>query len=225
MVVEVMQQSQVFLDYLEEWRRNLQPLSLARDVPDPSKAAVFSADMVVGFCSQGNLASPRIGRLIEPVRKLFQRAHHHGIRHFILAQDTHHRETPEFQAFPPHCLRGTHESQTIPELKALPFSDHFTVIEKNSLHPGLGTGLDRWLEAHAELRDAIVVGDCTDLCTYHLAMHLRLRANAYDMQDVRVIVPANAVDTYDLSVESAQATGILAHPATSSTGCSCTTWP
>jgi hypothetical protein len=30
---------------------------------------------------------------------------------------------------------------------------------------------------------------------------------------VRVIVPANAVDTYDLSVEAAEAIGAMPHPA------------
>ena len=58
----------------------------------------------------------------------------------------------------------------------------------------------------------IVVGDCTDLCTYNLAMHLRLRANAYGLAEQRVILPANAVDTFDMSIEAAEEVGALAHP-------------
>ena len=95
---------------------------------------------------------------------------------------------------------------------ALPFSDQFTVVEKNSLHPALGTTLDPWLAAHPELRDLIVVGDCTDLCAYSLAMHLRLRANAFDLGDQRVILPANAVDTFDMPIAQAREVGVLAHP-------------
>ena len=179
---------------------------------DPARAAVFSADMVVGFCSQGALASPRVRDLIPAVVNLFVRAHAHGVRHFILAQDTHSEDAPEFTSFPPHCVRGTEESQTVPELRALPFSSDFTVIEKDSLHPALGTDLDAWLGRHNELRDLIVVGDCTDLCTYTMAMHLRLRANTLGLTGQRVIVPANAVDTFDMPLETARDLGTMPHP-------------
>ena len=212
MAVDVLQQHRVFLEYLEDWFQGLKPFFLQEEVPDPARAALFSADMVVGFCSRGSLASPRVGMLAGPVVDLFQRAHDYGIQHFVLDQDTHHRETPEFQAFSPHCVRGTGESETIPELQALPFAHRFTVIEKNSLHPAIGTGFDPWLEAHPQLREAIVVGDCTDLCIYSLAMHLRLLANAHNIQGFKVIVPANAVDTYDLPVEMAQEVEAYPHP-------------
>ena len=201
-----------FLRYLDEWYEGLESFSLRDQVRDPARAAILSADMVVGFCSQGNLASDRIGGLIAPVRDLFIRAHELGIEHYLLAQDTHHEATPEFQAFLPHCVQGSAEAQTVPQLKELPFSHRFTVIEKNSLHPAIGTLFDRWLEEHADLLDAIVVGDCTDLCTYHLAMYLRLRANALDIADLRVVVPVSAVETYDLQVETARELGVLAHP-------------
>jgi nicotinamidase-related amidase len=111
-----------------------------------------------------------------------------------------------------HCVRGTEEAEMIAELSALPFAEHFTVIEKNSLHPALETEFEPWLEAHRELRTAIVVGDCTDLCVYQLAMHLRLRHDARNVAGVRVIVPANAVDTYDLPVTAAETLGAMPHP-------------
>lgn len=209
---DITETTETFLSYLDQWLAALRLLSLQEEFREPAQAAVFSADMVVGFCDAGNLASPRIGRLAQPVADLFQRAYGHGIREFVLLQDTHDQHTPEFQAFPPHCVRGTDESQAIPELRRLPFSDRFTIVEKNSLHPAVGTRFDAWLDDRPRLRQAIVVGDCTDLCTYHLAMHLRLRANARNVQDFRVIVPANAVDTYDMPVEQAKAIGALPHP-------------
>jgi nicotinamidase-related amidase len=159
-------------DYVAEWFWQLQARPLAEVVPDPTAAAVFSTDMVVGFCVHGNLASTRLGALTARGVGVFRRAH--GIRHFVLVQDAHHPRTPEFLAFPPHCVRGTEEAHTIAELQALPFADLFTIIEKNSLHPALETEFDRWLEAHPGVHTAIVVGDCTDLCVYQLAMHLRL---------------------------------------------------
>ena len=199
-------------EFITSWYERLQPHPLAEVIADPASAAIFSTDMTVGFCERGNLASARVGALKEPVVDLFERAHALGVRHFVLAQDTHHPETPEFEAWPVHCVRGTDEAETIPELKSLPFANLLTVIEKNSLHPALETEFDPWLDAHPGLHIAIVVGNCTDLCVYQLAMHLRVRHNARNVPGMLVIVPADAVDTYDLSVETATAIGALPHP-------------
>jgi nicotinamidase-related amidase len=168
--------------------------------------------MTVGFCSQGALASARVGALAEPVRRLFRLAHAHGVRRFVLTQDTHDPHTPEFAAWPPHCIRGTEEAETIPELAELPFAGDFVIFEKNSLTPHDGTGFDAWLDANADLTTAIVAGDCTDLCVHQLAMHLRLRANALNRTPYEVIVPADVVDTYDLPAERAAEIGAFAHP-------------
>jgi nicotinamidase-related amidase len=71
------------------------------------------------------------------------------------------------------------------------------VIEKNSLNPAIGTIFDAWLAEHDHLRTAIIVGNCTDLCVYQLAMHVRLRANALNLDGQQVIVPADCVTTFD----------------------------
>ncbi len=196
--------------FVREWLATLADERLAEVVRDPARAAVFSADMIVGFCDSGPLASPRVDALTAPVVTLFERAWELGIRDFVLPQDTHTEDTPEFRAYPPHCVRGTEEAETIPELKRLPFAGRFTVIEKNSLNPAIETGFDAWLDAHPDLETAIVVGDCTDLCTYQLAMHLRLRANARGLHAFDVIIPADTVDTYDIPAGAGAA---LPHPA------------
>jgi nicotinamidase-related amidase len=198
--------------FITDWVEQLQPMPLSDAIGDPARAALFSADMIVGFCDRGNLASERVDAITEPVVALFRRAHARGVRDFVLVQDTHDPHAPEFGAWPIHCLRGTEEATTIPELEALPFRDRFVVVEKNSLHPGLETEFDVWLDAHPDLRTAIVVGNCTDLCVYQLAMHLRLRHNARNVPEVDVIVPANAVQTYDLPAETAAAIGAMPHP-------------
>jgi nicotinamidase-related amidase len=198
--------------YITEWFQQLQVQPLARAIDDPTAAAVFCANMVVGFCQRGNLASARIGALTPTVVDLSRRAYAYGIRHFVLVQDTHHPQTLEFRAFPPHCVRGTEETHTVAALRAFPFAAAFTVIEKNSFHPAFGTPFDRWLEAHPGVRTAVVVGNCTDFCVYQLAMHLRLRANAMNLAAVHVIVPADAVDTYDVPKESPASSGAKIHP-------------
>jgi nicotinamidase-related amidase len=199
-------------EFIRHWVDELKPLPLAEVVSNPAAAAVFSTDMTVGFCDKGALASPRVDALTGPVVDLFERSYALGVRHFVLVQDTHDPAAPEFEAWPVHCVRGTDEAEMISELRELPFSDIFTVVEKNSLHPGLETDFDRWVDAHQDFRTAIVIGDCTDLCVYQMAMHLRLLHNARNVSGVRVIVPANAVQTYDLPESVAQAAGVMPHP-------------
>ncbi|MGD9712815.1 MAG: cysteine hydrolase family protein [Thermomicrobiales bacterium] len=199
-------------DWVSTWFADLRPVALPQIDPDPNRIALFSTDMLVGFCREGALSSDRVGALETPVSTLFETVWRYGVRHFVLTQDTHSPVTPEFEAWPVHCLDGTNESQTVPSLSDLPFSSAFTIFPKNSLSQSIGTGFDAWLDAHPHIETAIVVGNCSDLCVYQLAMHLRLRANAFDLSRYQVIVPANAVDTFDLSPDSAASINAFAHP-------------
>jgi len=200
-----------FLSYLDAWYAALPALELEALVGEhPERVAMLSIDMINGFCKQGPLSGPRVGALIPPVVALFTRAHSLGVRSLLLTQDTHSPATPEFGAYPPHCLAGTPESQAVVELAELPFANELTTIEKNSLSSHLGTRLDAWLRERPALDTFIIVGDCTDLCVYSAAMHLRLEANALNLRR-RVIVPASAVDTFDTPLSVARELGIYAH--------------
>lgn len=200
-----------FLAYLDSWYNALPAVELAQLVGErPERVALLSIDMINGFCKEGPLSSERVGALIPPVVALFERAHALGVRSLVLTQDTHHPDTPEFGAYPPHCVAGTPESQTVSELAALPFADAVTTIEKNSLSSHHGTRLGDWLRERPELDTFVIIGDCTDLCVYSAAMHLRLEANALNLQR-RVVVPAAAVDTFDTPVSAARELGIFAH--------------
>lgn len=198
--------------FVRAWYEALPSQGLAEAIADPARTGFFSTDMIVGFCSEGALASERVGSIVPAVVDLGQRAYELGVRDFVFTQDTHTPNAPEFAAWPVHCVRGTAEVEMIPELKALPFAELFTIFEKNSLHPALGTCFDAWLDQHPRLQTAIVVGNCTDLCVYQLTLHLRLYHNARNAAGVRVIVPANAVDTYDLPPETASQIGAMPHP-------------
>ena len=204
--------AQPFLDDLQTWLETLPTLPVNEVLPHPQKAAVLSVDVITGFCESGSLASPRVGRIVTPIAQLMTAVWDAGLRHIALMQDTHEENAVEFGAWPAHCVRGSHESETVEALRRLPFYPHMTVLPKNSIHPALNTGLDAWLAERPELDTFIVVGDCTDLCTYQLAMHIRLSANAYQ-RPWRVIVPAECVDTYDRPLEDARTQGGWAHPA------------
>jgi len=201
------------LQFIVAWVDGLEPLPLADVAADPARVAVFSVDMLECFTRRGPLASKRAEALIPRIVELFLRAHGLGVRHFVLVEDAHHPESPEFEAFGPHCLQGTEEARTVKELAELPFANEYVFIRKNSLSAAIHTPLDPWLDVHPEVATAIVVGNSTDLCVYQLAAHLRLRADALDLPGYRVIVPANLVDCYDLPVEQALQAGLMPHPA------------
>jgi len=207
----LLRQSQTFLDYVTQWEASLPTLALSGVAADPARVAVIAVDMTNGFCHSGALASPRVKNLIAPILRLMESAYRAGVRHFVLPQDTHEPDAVEFGQFPPHCVRGTAEAETVPEIKALPFYSEMAVLPKNSISSSLSADLEPWLQAHPRVDTFVVVGDCTDLCTYQLAMYLRLRANAAQLRQ-RIVVPAEAVDTYDLPVETARAIGAVPHP-------------
>ncbi len=200
-----------FLAYLDHWYANLPAADLAQIIGDhPERSAIFSIDLINGFCTIGPLAGPRVAALLPSVADLFTRAFALGVRNFVLTQDSHDPQAVEFASYPPHCVAGTVESETVAELAQLPFADAITTIPKNSLSSHLGTSMGEWMAAHPEVDTFIIVGDCTDLCVFSAAMHLRLEANAFNLQR-RVIVPAAMVDTFDTPVEVAAQLGIMAH--------------
>ena len=213
---EIAAASGEFLGWLESWVEGLPAVDLEgfmqREGLGPESVAVVSADLVNGFCYEGPLASRRIAGIVEPSAALFRRAHELEVRDFVLVQEYHTEHAVEFEQYGPHCIRGTHEADTVQMLKDLPFSDLFRVVHKNSLHPAYGTDFDAWMAEHPGIKAFIVVGDCTDLCTYQVVLHLKLSANARD-ERVHVIVPANCVDTYDLPVEAARNIGAIPHDA------------
>jgi nicotinamidase-related amidase len=186
-------------------------MALDEAIPDPQKTAVLSVDVTRGFCYEGALSSPRVAGIVEPIVSLFERAWDRGVRKIVLSQDTHEPNAVEFAQWPPHCVRGTAEAETVQEFKALPFFSAMQVFEKNSIASGLNPGIGSWIQDHPEVDTYLVAGDCTDLCTYQLSMHLRLDANERQLKR-RVIVPADCVQTYDMPVETAQSLGILPHP-------------
>lgn len=201
-----------FLRWLEGWIDGLERRPFAGLVPDPGRAAVMSVDLINGFCYEGPLSSPRVAAIVPAVVSLFHKAHAAGVTRFLLFQDTHTEDAIEFDAFGPHCVAGTPQAETIPALADLPFSDLFRVVEKNTVSLAIGTILDEWLASHARIDRFFIVGDCTDICVYQLAMHLRLTANEAGI-DRSVIVPAECVDTYDMPVGRAGELGVLPHDA------------
>ncbi|MBK9122316.1 MAG: cysteine hydrolase [Chloroflexi bacterium] len=209
----LIERSRPFLSWVVDWQESLKPASL-RDLVSqagPDAVGIVSVDVIKGFCSVGPLASPRVDGIIAPIAALLRDAWALGVRNIALTQDAHPVDAVEFASYAPHCIRGTVEAETVDAFRALPFFDSIPVFEKNSINSAFATGFQAWLDTRAHVKTWIAVGDCTDLCTYQLAMHLRLSANQHQRAGVRVIVPVNAVDTYNLPVDTAQQIGAVPH--------------
>lgn len=204
-------ETHVFLQYMDQWLLALPAKRLSEIVITPDKAALVCVDITKGFCNIGPLSSPRVAGIVDPIVDLMERAWQEGLRNILLSQDTHEPDAEEFSAWPPHCIRGTEEAETVDEIRKLPFFDQLVLIEKNSIATGLNSDFQKWVLDHPEVEDFIVVGDCSDLCTYQLAMFLRLDANERQLKR-NVIVPENCVQTYDMPIDMALKFGAFPHP-------------
>src|SRR2546421_11156608 len=95
-------------------------------------------DVLNGFCKQGNLASPRCDAAIPKIREAIEERRRAGDELIFLA-DTHDPNDREFEVFPVHCVRGTVESEAVPELQ--PLLRDATLIPQGRYPAFFGTAL------------------------------------------------------------------------------------
>lgn len=200
-----------FVQFILEWITSLETVSMDDLVGDDSgSVGVVCVDLIKGFTTRGVLSSPRIAAIAPKIADMFTRAYDRGVREFVLLQDSHPKDSPQFEEFGRHCVEGSIESETVDELASLPFADEFKIMQKISLSPSHGTGFDEWFDSNSQFRNVIMVGDCTDICVYQTALHMETKAT-YLRRDMKVIVPAELVETYDMSVRDAVVASSLPH--------------
>jgi nicotinamidase-related amidase len=204
-------QSQPFLAYLDKWVDSLRPASLLDIQPDATRTALIAVDITNGFCNQGALASPRVKSIVQPSVDLMHTAWDYGTRNILFSYDAHEPDAAEFQSWPPHCIRGTNETEPVDEIKLLPFFEHIQLRPKNSISSSQKTDLLDRVAGMPEVDTFVVIGDCTDLCIYQLAMDLKLEANARQLLR-RIIIPADCVQTYDMPIAVANEINAIPHP-------------
>jgi nicotinamidase-related amidase len=147
---------------------------------------VIVVDMLRGFLEEGRaLDCGASARAIVPnVRRLLEAQQRRG-SHLIFLADTHDPDDKEFDMFPPHCVRGTEETEVTPELA--PFATE--IIPKRRYSGFFGTNLDARLRDLAPAK-ITVCGICTDICVMHTVADARNR-------DYPVEVPVDCVATFD----------------------------
>lgn len=167
-------------------------------------AALVIVDMTNGFTREGALKSDRIEGIIPGIAELSRKCGELGIKKLAFA-DSHSGASPEFEAYPPHCIAGTHEAEIVDEIKE---AGGYTLIPKNSTNGFLEEAFRKWLDENRQTDTFIVTGDCTDICIQQFAITLKTWFNRQDRK-ARVIVPAGLVETYDLGLHN----GNLVHVA------------
>lgn len=166
--------------------------------------ALVFMDMVKGFAKEGALYSPRIEALIPETARLSKACDELNITKLALS-DTHGQASPEFETFPPHCMADSDESDIVDELND---GSEYTLIPKNSTNGFLEKRFKNWLRNHENIENFIIVGDCTDICIQQFTITLKTWFNMQNKKS-RVIVPVNAVDTFDLGIHNADFMNIV----------------
>lgn len=149
-----------------------------------AREVILIIDMLRGFLEEeGALyCGPKSRNIIPAVLKLL--AEKKEAERIYLC-DNHAPDDPEFSMFAPHCVRGSKESQVIPELSAYPG----IVIPKTTLSGFYLTELDNVLK-RLKPDKVTVVGVCTNICVIYNVADLRVRG--YPVE-----VPRDCVATFD----------------------------
>lgn len=150
------------------------------------KRAVIVADVINGFLKFGNLASPRMQRVLPCVEETLRRESAASSL-IIFLHDNHAPDDPEFRMFPPHCIAGTDETRVVDELQ--PYTAQAVFVPKTRYDGFFETTLEAELAAFGP-DEVITTGVCTDICVLHTVEGLINRG-------YRVIVPRYCVETYD----------------------------
>lgn len=195
--------SAVVLGEIVELLAQLPPVRL-EDLPAKGTALVL-VDLVNGFAREGALKSLRVAGIIPEIAALARECDTLGITILAFA-DCHREISPEFEAYPTHCLAGTSESEVVDEIKAV---GNYRLIAKNSTNGFLEAEFQKWLLDNSQIDTFVVTGDCTDICIQQFAVTLKTWFNMQDRK-VRVIVPSNMIETYDYGIHNGDLMNVMA---------------
>ena len=118
----------------------------------------------------------------------------------IAFRDCHETNDEEFKTFPPHCLKGTAESQLIPELKK--YEKDMLLIDKNTTN-GFITPKFKYIAENYEFDKVYVVGCCTDICVLDFVRSY-LKFNQENNRNTEIVVLEDACYTFDSPVHNAE---------------------
>ena len=157
------------------------------------KNLLVVVDMVEGFVNFGALADKNINKITPNILNLIKKAKEQKAV-VITFRDSHGMEDDEFNTFPVHCLKGSPESQLIPQLKAVQKYIDLD-IEKNTTN-GFVTDKFQKLVNNVEFDNVVVTGCCTDICVLNFVSSYIDYVKRNDLK-TKIIVVEDACYTFD----------------------------
>lgn len=156
------------------------------------KRVLVIVDMVNGFVNEGPLSDKRINEITPNIIKLIENGDFDSI---IAFRDCHEKNDEEFKTYPPHCLKGTVESELIPEL--VPYSEMFLDMPKQTTNGFESEGFKKfWASRCYDEYEFVVTGCCTDICVKDFSTSLMRDIVKADSPS-RVVVLHDCVSTFD----------------------------
>ncbi len=162
------------------------------------KKLLVIIDMVNGFVKEGALADEKINKITPNIIDKINEFSKDSLP-IISFRDCHKENDVEFETYPPHCIKGSSESELIDELK--PFESLFIDIEKDTTN-GFNTDNFKDYISKNTFEEIVVTGCCTDICVETFAISLK---DYFDKNDIftKIIVLENAVFTFDSDTHNA----------------------
>lgn len=158
------------------------------------KRTLIVIDMVKGFREEGNMAISDIPYIDEEVKRLVELFLNNG-EDVISIMEGHTKDSVEFNDFAEHCILGTKEAELIECLKE--YEDRMLCIRKNSTSGFMTEGLQKYLSENIDvLKEIVFCGVCSDICVLNTAVPTKMYLNECN-RNVNVIVPENAMETFD----------------------------
>ncbi len=157
------------------------------------KSGLIIVDMVNGFLREGALADPKIQGIIEENVRLTKLFIDNQLP-IMAYNDSHNEDSLEFKNYPAHCLIESKESTLVDELKE--YEEHIKIFPKNSTGGYITDELRAYINNMKSLTELVITGCCTDICVMGVVIALKNFFNEVG-KDINIIVPENAIDTYD----------------------------
>ncbi len=181
---------------------------------EKTKKLLIVVDMVNGFVRFGAMASQNIEHIVPEVENLVKLFEEDPDGQVAFVKDTHERDAREFKRYPVHCVKNTAEAENVDELKK--YEEGAISIEKNSTS-AIFTKLIEQINEMKNLEEVVIVGCCTDICVMNLAIPLQCYFDQVN-RDVQIVVPQNAVETYDAPTHNAEEWNTMAYRFMEQTG-------
>ncbi len=141
-------------------------------------------DMNNGFTREGNMYTENLNDLVLPMKKFIIELKKQDAK-VVYYSDAHNANDEEFELYPVHCIKGTHESEYVDELLGL--NDYY--VEKQTTN---GFVAKNPFEFSTETNvDFYVVGGVTEICVKNITMSIldfikneKLKSNVYVVSDL-----------------------------------------